>query len=94
MSTLVVQLAAVLRHLEDNNLPAARGELLAFTNSVDAQCGKAISRSDAESFLAAANRIRSVIGCQERHSLDSWKVIRMRAGTRAEVLSTRAKPAR
>jgi len=62
-NALLAKLNAALKKIQSNNSGAACGELQAFINLVDAQRGKAISTSDADSLIAAATQIRAVLGC-------------------------------
>jgi hypothetical protein len=62
-NALTVILNAALKNIQSENAPAACGELHAFIDLVEAQRSKAISSGDADSLIAAATRIRAVIGC-------------------------------
>jgi hypothetical protein len=61
---LLSQLNAVLASLNNNDLQAACGALQSFINLVDAHKGHAISVSDANMLIAAAQQIQAVIGCK------------------------------
>ncbi len=62
-NALLVKLNAALKNIDEKNSAAACGELQAFINLAEAQSGKAISTSDANSLIVAATQIRAVIGC-------------------------------
>jgi hypothetical protein len=62
-NALLFQLNATLASLQTNNLVAACGALQSFIQTVNAQRNKSISTADADLLVAAANQIRTVIGC-------------------------------
>jgi hypothetical protein len=62
-NALLVKLLAALKQIQDSNAPAACGELRAFADLAEAQRGKALSTSDADSLIAASTQIRAVLGC-------------------------------
>ncbi len=63
-NSLLVKLTAALAAIQNSNSGLACSHLSAFINEVSAQSGKALTVSDANQLLAAAQQIRKVLGCQ------------------------------
>jgi hypothetical protein len=62
-SSLVIKLQSALTEAKEGHACAASNKLKAFMNEVQAQSGKKISTAQANQMLAAAARIRTVMGC-------------------------------
>jgi hypothetical protein len=62
-NSLVVKLQSALTEAKEGRACTASNKLKAFMNEVQAQSGKKISPAQANQMLAAADRIRTVMGC-------------------------------
>ena len=62
-NSLLVKIQGVSRDLADGKTTSACGKLAAFVNEVQAQSGHKIPASAAADLIAAAQRIRTGLGC-------------------------------